>query len=126
MSLEIKGRIYSIGNTQQVNDKFKKREFILEIVENINGNVYKNYAKMQTVQAKTDLLDRYSVGEDVNVHFNIKGNLWQDSAITNLDVWKIQSAQGNVPHPAPAQQQQPASNNIGGNPDTPPVDDLPF
>lgn len=101
MSLEITGRIIQIAPTQHVNDRFKKREFVLEITEEIIGNTYTNYAKMQTVQAKCDLLDRFSVGESVTAHFNIKGNRWERDGkvdyITNLDCWKLQSTAANTP-----------------------------
>lgn len=101
MGLEIMGVIVHIEPTVQVNDRFKKREFVLEITEQINGNNYTNYAKLQTVQAKCDLLDRYGVGEQVTVSFNVKGNKWEKDGkvqyITNLDAWKIASTAGNVP-----------------------------
>lgn len=121
MSYEAKGTIHIIKDTVQVNDRFKKREFILKIDEEINGNVYSNYVPFQTVQAKTDLLDRYQVGEEVTVNFNLKGNLWKDGAIGNLDCWKIQSAAGNTPQAAPEAQQQ---NEPTPTPEN--VDDLPF
>lgn len=123
MSLDIKGTIHSIGQKQQVTDKFAKREFILAITEEINGNTYTNYAKFQCVQAKCDLLDRYQVGEDVTVSFNIKGNLWKDGCITNLDCWRIASASSNTPanHDMSGQQQAQGV----ATPEAP-KDDLPF
>lgn len=121
MSYEAKGVIHIIKPVQQVTEKFKKREFILKIDEEINGNVYSNYVPFQTVQAKTDLLDRYQVGEEVTVNFNLKGNLWKDGAIGNLDCWKIQSAAGNTPQAAPAAQQQNEPTSAPEN-----VDNLPF
>lgn len=101
MSYEITGRIVAIENEKQVNDRFKTREFTIETKEEINSTVYTNYAKFQTVQAKCDLLNRYSIGEDVTVSFNVKGNRWERDGkvnyITNLDAWKIQSAATNTP-----------------------------
>lgn len=101
MSLEITGRLIVIEPTTQVNDKFRKREFVLELQEEINGNNYTNYGKFQCVQAKCDILDRYAVGEDVTVSFNVKGNRWERDGkvnyITNLDAWRIASAATNIP-----------------------------
>lgn len=100
MSFEIQGKLITKGDTQQVSDKFKKREFVLEVTEEINGNVYSNYAKMQLVQAKCDILDRYNVGDQVKVSFNIKGNKWEKDGkvqyMTNLDAWRIE-AEGAQP-----------------------------
>lgn len=124
MSYQITGKIVHIGDTQQVSDKFKKREFVIETVEEINGNSYSNFAKFQAVQAKCDILDRFAPGQDVTVNFNIKGNRWEKDGkvnyITNLDAWKIEPV-GNVQQPsASAAQQQPY------NPTPENVDDLPF
>lgn len=101
MSLEITGKLLVKYDTQHVNDKFRKREFVLELQEEINGNMYTNYAKFQCVQNKCDILDRYAEGEDVIVAFNIKGNRWERDGkvnfITNLDCWQIKSAGSNKP-----------------------------
>lgn len=124
MSLEITGKILVKYDTVQVNDKFKKREFVLEIAEEINGNTYTNYAKMQCVQAKCDILDRYSEGEEVTASFNIKGNRWEKDGkvnfITNLDCWQIRSAKGNT-------LEAPKANpDMWFTPDPGAKDDLPF
>ena len=93
MSLEIKGVLAEKYDTQQVSEKFKKREFVVEIKEEINGNFYTNYAKFQLTQNKCDVLNNYQVGQNVTVSFNIKGNRFERDGkvnyITNLDCWKI-------------------------------------
>src|ERR1043165_9143815 len=96
MSLEVTGKLIEKFDTQQVNDRFRKREFVMELAEEINGNVYTNFAKMQLVQTKCDILDRFNIGDTIKVNFNIKGNRWERDGrvnyITNLDVWRIESA----------------------------------
>lgn len=138
MSLEVTGKLLVKQDTQQVSDRFKKREFVLELAEEINGNVYTNYAKMQLVQAKCDILDRFNEGDNVRVSFNIKGNRWERDGkvnyITNLDAWKIEAA--SAPASGGMQGGQPAYNTgspapaAGGgsyyNPSPENVDDLPF
>lgn len=114
MNLQVTGKLVSIGDTQQVTDKFKKREFVIEMIESINGNDYTNYGKFQTVQTKCDVLDRYRIGDNVCVSFNIKGTSYTDKKdgqtkyITNLDAWKVETAQ------ATAQQPQSAVGNYAG------------
>jgi hypothetical protein len=124
MSLSIKGKLLIKYDAVQVNDKFKKREFVIELIEEINGNSYTNYAKFQCVQNKCDILDRYSEGEEVEVFFNIKGNRWEKDGkvnfITNLDAWQIRSAASNTPAETPV----PQSSITPPPPGT--VDDLPF
>ncbi|RYD53417.1 MAG: DUF3127 domain-containing protein [Sphingobacteriales bacterium] len=96
MSLEIIGKLLVKYDTQVVSDRFKKREFVLEMIdETPNGN-YTNYARMQLVQNKTELLDRFNEGDSVKVSFNIKGSKYEKngttSYFTNLDAWRIEPA----------------------------------
>lgn len=120
MSLELTGKLHVKYDTQQVNDRFRKREFVMELAEEINGNVYTNYAKMQLVQNKCDILDRFNEGDNIKVSFNVKGNRWERDGkvnfITNLDAWRIESANAGMQpqQQGGMQQQQPAYNNNGG------------
>lgn len=104
MSFEVTGKLLVKYDTQNVNDRFRKREFVLELEDNVNGNIYTNYAKMQLVQNKCDILDRFNEGDLVKVSFNIKGNRWERDGkvnfITNLDAWRVE------PGVAGEQQQQ--------------------
>ena len=141
MSFELTGKLIAVSDTQQVSDRFKKREFVLETAEEINGNVYTNYAKMQLVQNKCEIIDNFNVGEDLKVSFNIKGNKWECDGkvnyITNLDAWRIERAEqgGNMTPPAaPAYSNMntgnaaPQQGSDGGNynPSPESADDLPF
>lgn len=107
MSLEITGKLIRKYPTNQVTDKMKKREFVLELTENVNGNTYSQFAKMQLVQNKCDILDRYNEGDMVKVSFNLKGTRYEkngkENYFTNLDAWKVEYAQN--PNYAQPQQQ---------------------
>lgn len=96
MNFEITGRLVEKYDTQVISDKFKKREFVIEISEQVNGSTYTNFAKIQLVQNKCDLLDRFNPGDVVKVNFSIRGNVWEKEGkknyITNLDAWRIESA----------------------------------
>lgn len=143
MSLEVTGKLYMKYDTQQIKESFRKREFVLELADEINGNVYTNYAKFQLVQNKCDVLDRFNEGDMVKVNFNIKGNRWEKDGrvnfITNLDAWRIESAamatgNSNVAQPAGNNYSNNAAANSNSNyngnnfynPSPENVDDLPF
>ena len=144
MTLEVTGKLLVKYDAQQVSEKFKKREFVLELAEEINGNIYTNFAKMQLVQNKCDIIDRFKEGEMVKVSFNIKGNSYVDKKdgmtkyITNLDAWRVESpgapAANTGGQAAPAYNAQPAGANQGNsynaapsfNPSPETIDDLPF
>lgn len=107
MNLEITGKLVEKYDTQVVNDRFRKREFVIEVTEEVNGSAFTNYAKMQLVQNKTDIIDRFQLGDSLRVNFSIKGNRYERdgkvSYFSNLDAWRIEKADA-------AQ-----NNNNGGN-----------
>lgn len=100
MSFEITGKVIDILPVNQVSDKFRKREFIIEKKESGGGVVFVDYIKFQLVQDKCDIINESFLNEEVKVSFNLKGNKWErDGRInyfTNLDAWKIEkvSTQG--------------------------------
>jgi hypothetical protein len=108
MSLEITGKLIRKYPVNTVSDKFKKREFVVELSEDINGNTYTQFAKMQLVQNKCDIVDRYNEGDMVKVSFNIKGTRYEkdgkENYFSNLDAWRIEYA-------APAGNAAPPANN---------------
>ena len=135
MSFEISGRIVEIYPEQQVTDRFKKREFVLEVKETGNtGMEFVEFIKFQTVQDKCTMLDNVSVDDRVKVSFNLKGRKWekgdQVSYFTNLDAWRVENEQSTTnpnPQDLPAQDstsstsfsQEPPADDSG-------FDDLPF
>ena len=116
MSLELTGKLLLKYDTMQVSEKFKKREFVLELAEEINGNIYTNYAKMQLVQTKTDIIDRFNVGDMVKVSFNVKGTKYEKDGkvnyFSNLDAWRVENAGAATTN---NNQAAPAYNNNAGN-----------
>ena len=124
MSYEITGKLVAKFDIIQRSETFKTREFVIEKSEDIGGRVITNYVKFQCVQDKTAMPDRFNIGDDVRVQFNIKGSKWvkegRENYITNLDAWRMEAVKLG--------QQEAASANPYN--DMPPpadvVDDLPF
>lgn len=88
MNFELTGKIIEIYKEQQVSERFKKREFVIDVP---SGN-FSEQIKFQLTQDKTDLVDSYKLGEEVKVHFNIKGNKWKDGYFVNLQAWRLEKA----------------------------------
>ena len=125
MSFEIVGKLIAKFDIVQRTETFKTREFVLEKSEDIGGRIITNYIKLQCVQDKTLMPDRFNIGEDVKVQFNIKGTKWNksgvDNYITNLDAWRMETVKLNsdaTPNNAPPDFVPSEA------PDN--VDDLPF
>lgn len=90
MSFEVSGRLHADLGTRQVSERFRCRDFVLEIQD---GN-YPQFVKFQLTQDKCDLLDNYRVGEDLKVSFNLSGRESQDrngntTYFTNLTAWRV-------------------------------------
>jgi len=126
MSYEITGKLVAKFDTVQRTETFKTREFVIEKSEDIGGRTITNYVKFQCVQDKTAMPDRFTIGDDVKVMFNIKGTKWvkdgKENYITNLDAWRMETTKLG--------QDAGAGHQPGFDTDMPPaadiVDDLPF
>lgn len=99
MSFEVTGKLIAKYDTVQRTESFKTREFVLEKTDDIGGRVINNYIKFQCVQDKTAMVDRFNLGENVKVSFNIKGTKWtkdgKENYITNLDAWRMETIKLN-------------------------------
>ena len=102
MSYEITGKLIVKGYTVDVSDKFRKREFVIEKSDTNNGQTFVDKIKLQLTQKSCGVIDGIVVGDNVNVHFNIKGSEWskdgKTSYFTNLDAWKVDKVNedGNI------------------------------
>ncbi|NLA50156.1 MAG: DUF3127 domain-containing protein [Bacteroidales bacterium] len=94
MAFEITGKIIDISPVNQISDKFRKREFVIEKKETGGSALFIDYIKFQLVQDKCDLINESFMNEEVKILFNIKGNRWERDGrvnyFTNLDAWKIE------------------------------------
>ncbi len=89
--MEITGKIHEINQTAAVTDKLNKRTFVLEYAENPQ---YPEYLVFEAIQDKCALLDNFRVGDNVEVHFNLRGRPWTDKAgkksyFNSFSLWKI-------------------------------------
>jgi hypothetical protein len=89
MSYEITGQVIHLGNTVEISDKFRKREFVISKSETSNGKTFTEEIKFQAIQAKCGILDAISVGDNVDVKFNINGKKWKEDWFTNLTAWDV-------------------------------------
>ena len=123
MSLKVTGEINKIFDTESKTDTFQAREFILEVPGN-----YPQLVKFQLVQDRCGIIDNYSEGNTITVHFDLRGRKWTNpdgevKYFTSLNAWRIEGQE--IKHqPAPAREPEPASqeqDSPGGS-----EDDLPF
>ena len=124
--MDISAKIIEIFATAKVTDTFQKREFVVEYSDNPQ---YPEYIKFELIQDKCGLLDNFKVGDEVVVHFNLKGRKWTDPQGTvkyfnSLQAWRLEAKSGNQ---APTDATAPPTNEpewLADNDET--TNDLPF
>lgn len=93
-SIQLEGTILKIFPENVISEKFKKREFVLEHAPN---PTYPETLKIEVVQDKCDLLDKYKVDDRVVVDLNLKGREWSKGKdggyINSLQAWRITYAE---------------------------------
>jgi len=126
MSFELTGKLIVKEDTVNISDRFKKREFVIDVPNDRNPE-WNDTIKFQTTQDRTELIEPFNLGDDILVAFNIKGNKWERDGkvnyFTNLEAWRIEkvgAGGGNTPGAAPLPNQPEALPPEEGE------DDFPF
>lgn len=94
----LNGKIKVLKDEQVVSDKFKKREFVVTD----DSSQYPQDVLFQLTQDRCDLLNSFSVGSPVTVHFNIRGREWTSPTgevkyFVSLDVWRLEADNNTAP-----------------------------
>ncbi|HCQ29078.1 MAG TPA: hypothetical protein DIU39_02255 [Flavobacteriales bacterium] len=119
MELKLSGKIKLINDTQTWDSGFSKREFVITTDEQ-----YPQDVKFEVIKDKTSLLDNFTVGDNVDVSFNVRGNEYQGRYFVNLQAWRINKINDGATPPAnmpPLPTEEP--DVMPQNDET---DDLPF
>jgi hypothetical protein len=113
MENKLTGKIKLINETQTWDSGFSKREFVLTTQEQ-----YPQDVKLELVKDKCSLIDKFKVGTNIDVSFNVRGNEYNGKYYVSLQAWKINEASAAATaSAAPAPE---AQNNMDEE------DDLPF
>lgn len=84
--MEVEGSIKEIFETQSFDSGFTKREFVITTKEQ-----YPQHIKLELIKDRCDLIDTYSKGDHVKVHFNLRGNEYNGKYFVNLQAWRIEA-----------------------------------
>ena len=120
--MDVTGILKVKSSTQQVSEKFKKREFVITD----NSSQYPQHISFQLVQDKCAIIDQYNVGDEIKVHFNLRGREWASPQgeikyFNSLEAWRIEgnaNGAGGNKMEAVAESSFTAASSEG--------DDLPF
>jgi hypothetical protein len=133
---KLTGTVKLISETQQISEKFSKREFVISET----SSMYPQDILFQATQDKCSLLDSVKVQDQIEVSFNLRGREWTSPTVevkyfNSLEAWRIEKAgQGSsIPSDGPSPMSlgseptasMSASNNANSE-STEESDDLPF
>ena len=117
--MELQGKLTEIFATQSINDRFRKREFVLEYAKNPE---YPELLKFELIQENCEQLDQCEAGQTITVLFDLKGRKWTSPKgeikyFNTLQAWRIKTEiNDSIPTPS---EPYPLSTEDG-------KDDLPF
>jgi hypothetical protein len=99
--MEITGEIVKIGSTQQISDRFKKRELVVKYAKNPE---YPEYVPIEFVQAAVDKLDGFKVGQEVTVSIDVGGRKWESPKgevkyFVSVKGWRLMVSDGQATMP---------------------------
>jgi hypothetical protein len=103
-SFEVQGKLHKVFPSENKSGNFQAREFVIEV----ESGQYSQLLKFQLTQDRCDLIDSYTEGEEIQVHFDLRGREWDGKYFTNLNAWRLNrpSATEKTDSPKPAVQEE--------------------
>lgn len=92
MSHELKGQLIVVNEIQSFPSGFTKREFVLETI----GDKYPQKIKFELKKDKCGLIDKYAIGTEITVHFDIDGNEYNGKYFVSLGAWKLDGNESSI------------------------------
>ena len=125
--MEVQGSIKVIGEVQEISATFKKRELVVSTDEQ-----YPQTLSIEFIQDKTDLLNKFEIGQNVKVGINLRGREWENPQtkeikyFNSIQGWRIEllensSSDDDLPPLDNLSPFEPASETNDEE-----LDDLPF
>ena len=107
--MEVTGKIKVISAEQQISPTFRKKELVVTTDEQ-----YPQSIMIEFTQDKADLLNNFSVGQDVKVSINLGGREWvnpqgETKYFNSIKGWRIEKVGDAVAPSAQATPQMPAA-----------------
>jgi single-strand DNA-binding protein len=94
----IEGKLIKIDDTQEITEKFKKRDFVIS-----TDSQYPEEIKFEVINNNVNYLDSFNVDDNVKISFIIKGSKYNERHYVNLraiaigEVLNSDSSNNNIP-----------------------------
>lgn len=119
MAYELTGKVKKIFDRQDFPSGFYKQEFVITTEERFPQDI-----KLDCLKEKVELLSDLKEGDEVKVHFDIRGREWNERYFVDLSAWKIEPAGESAGAEAASEQTVPAEDP--GQYSVDEEDDIPF
>ena len=83
------GRLIVLNETQTFSSGFSKREFVIEESE----GKFPQTIKFEIVKDNIEKLEPFKVGDEITVHYNVRGNEHNGRYYVNLVAWRLERAE---------------------------------
>lgn len=113
MSYSVKGILKRVGNIETVGtNNFTKRTFVVETKEQ-----YPQTLEFQLTKDRVDIVDVYHIGEEMEVHFNLRGRDWTNpqgeiKTFNTLECWKLVKVAGQTQQAAQVEENEASMNEM--------------
>jgi hypothetical protein len=113
MSYSVKGILKRVGNIETVGtNNFTKRTFVIETKEQ-----YPQTLEFQLTKDRVDIVDVYHIGEEMEIHFNLRGRDWTNpqgeiKTFNTLECWKLVKVAGQTQQDAQVEENEAAMNEM--------------
>ena len=131
MNMQTQGKIHAIHDAAQVTERFRKREFVLELEA---GSRYPQYVMFQLTGDRCEALDGFSKDQEVKVEFSLRGREWTSPKgevryFNSLETWSVEAIGGQSAQDGQGAQGGGSTAGDSGFGEPPPPsddDDIPF
>lgn len=130
MNMQVQGKIHAAFEAAQVTERFRKREFVIELEA---ASRYPQYVMFQLTGDRCGELDGFEAGDEIKVEFSLRGREWTSPKgevryFNSLEVWSIERAGASPNSDDSSRDPSGSSSGRSGNEPPPPSDDdeIPF
>ncbi len=94
----IEGKLHVKFDTVQASEKFQRRQFVVEYSDN---PMYPQYISFELTQDRCSEMERFSIGDMIEVTFNLRGRPWKSKEgdtkyFNTLEAWRVQKVEGKA------------------------------
>ena len=88
MEHKLKGKLILKSEPRQISDKFRVMDFVIETPD----EKYPQKIQLQILNDRIQEMDKYSLGEELEVSFDIRGREYNGKYYNSLNAYKVESS----------------------------------